>query len=85
MCVLVSLHQWRSERRVAVWLHVPISLSRLSAAAARLGFSFHHARRDVAVLSLWAGHGEDRLPAFATHQVGVAGKRMSLFRDMRTA
>ncbi|XP_048045200.1 nucleoside diphosphate-linked moiety X motif 6 isoform X1 [Megalobrama amblycephala] len=69
----VSLHQWRSERRVAVWLHVPISLSRLSAAAARHGFSFHHARRDVAVLSLWAGHGEDRLPAFATHQIGVAG------------
>ncbi|KAI2656676.1 Nucleoside diphosphate-linked moiety X motif 6 [Labeo rohita] len=70
----VSLGRWRSDGRVAVWLHVPIALSRLSAAAALHGFSFHHARRDVAVLSLWLGPGEDRLPAFATHQVGVAGK-----------
>ncbi|XP_050983625.1 nucleoside diphosphate-linked moiety X motif 6 [Labeo rohita] len=69
----VSLGRWRSDGRVAVWLHVPIALSRLSAAAALHGFSFHHARRDVAVLSLWLGPGEDRLPAFATHQVGVAG------------
>uniref|UniRef100_A0A8C1X9P9 Nucleoside diphosphate-linked moiety X motif 6 n=1 Tax=Cyprinus carpio TaxID=7962 RepID=A0A8C1X9P9_CYPCA len=68
-------HRWRSDGRVAAWLHVPIALSRLSAAAARLGFSFHHARRDEAVLSLWLGPGEDRLPAFATHQVGVAGER----------
>uniref|UniRef100_A0A671P868 Nucleoside diphosphate-linked moiety X motif 6 n=1 Tax=Sinocyclocheilus anshuiensis TaxID=1608454 RepID=A0A671P868_9TELE len=30
-------------------------------------------RRHAAVLSLWLGPGEDRLPAFATHQVGVAG------------
>uniref|UniRef100_A0A8C1BGJ1 Nucleoside diphosphate-linked moiety X motif 6 n=1 Tax=Cyprinus carpio carpio TaxID=630221 RepID=A0A8C1BGJ1_CYPCA len=44
-----------------------------AAAAARHGFRFHHARRDAAVLSLWLGPGEDRLPLFATHQVGVAG------------
>uniref|UniRef100_A0A8C1X9R8 Nucleoside diphosphate-linked moiety X motif 6 n=1 Tax=Cyprinus carpio TaxID=7962 RepID=A0A8C1X9R8_CYPCA len=69
----ITPHRWRSDGRVAAWLHVPIALSRLSAAAARLGFSFHHARRDEAVLSLWLGPGEDRLPAFATHQVGVAG------------
>ncbi|XP_055033269.2 nucleoside diphosphate-linked moiety X motif 6 [Misgurnus anguillicaudatus] len=68
-----SLCHWQSEGRVAVWLHVPITLSRLAAAAACHGFTFHHARRDVAVLSLWVGEGEDRLPAFATHQVGVAG------------
>ncbi|XP_056625136.1 nucleoside diphosphate-linked moiety X motif 6 [Triplophysa dalaica] len=68
-----SLGQWRSEGRVAVWLHVPITQSRLAAAAACHGFSFHHARRDVAVLSLWVGPGPDRLPDFATHQIGVAG------------
>lgn len=75
VCVLESLGQWRSEGRVAVWLHVPIAQSRLAAAAARHGFSFHHARRDVAVLSLWLGPGPDRLPVFATHQIGVAGKK----------
>ncbi|KAA0709835.1 Nucleoside diphosphate-linked moiety X motif 6 [Triplophysa tibetana] len=68
-----SLGQWRSEGRVAVWLHVPITQSRLAAAAACHGFSFHHARGDVAVLSLWVGPGPDRLPEFATHQIGVAG------------
>lgn len=69
----VSLHQWRSEGRVAVWLHVPISQSRVCSAAARHGFSFHHARGDQAVLSVWLAEGQNRLPAFATHQVGVAG------------
>ncbi|XP_077087028.1 nucleoside diphosphate-linked moiety X motif 6 [Siphateles boraxobius] len=69
----VSLRQWRSERRVAVWLHVPLALSRVCSGAARHGFLFHHARGDRAVLSLWVGPGESRLPAFATHQVGVAG------------
>uniref|UniRef100_A0A4W4EBZ9 Nucleoside diphosphate-linked moiety X motif 6 n=1 Tax=Electrophorus electricus TaxID=8005 RepID=A0A4W4EBZ9_ELEEL len=70
-----SLSRWRSEGRTAAWLHVPLSLSRLAAAAAVHGFAFHHARRDAAVLSLWLGPGESRLPGYATHQVGVAGKR----------
>uniref|UniRef100_A0A8C2JUT6 Nucleoside diphosphate-linked moiety X motif 6 n=1 Tax=Cyprinus carpio TaxID=7962 RepID=A0A8C2JUT6_CYPCA len=53
-----------------LYMHVFPCLS--AAAAARHGFRFHHARRDAAVLSLWLGPGEDRLPLFATHQVGVA-------------
>ncbi|KAG7461990.1 hypothetical protein MATL_G00197090 [Megalops atlanticus] len=68
-----SLSQWRAEGRVAVWLHVPISQSRLMGVAASQGFTFHHARQDRATLSLWLGEGESRLPGFATHQVGVAG------------
>ncbi|XP_003970729.1 nucleoside diphosphate-linked moiety X motif 6 [Takifugu rubripes] len=68
-----SLLQWRAEGKAAVWLHVPISLSRCASAAAAHGFTFHHAKDDHAVLTLWLGEGESRLPAFATHQVGVAG------------
>ncbi|KAL2077688.1 hypothetical protein ACEWY4_027192 [Coilia grayii] len=68
-----SLASWRREGKIAVWLHIPISLSRLAAVAATLGFTFHHARQDQAVLCLWMGEGESRLPGFATHQVGVAG------------
>ncbi|XP_035506439.2 nucleoside diphosphate-linked moiety X motif 6 isoform X1 [Scophthalmus maximus] len=68
-----ALVRWRAEGKVAVWLRVPIALSRCAAAAATHGFAFHHARRDHAVLALWLGEGESRLPGFATHQVGVAG------------
>ncbi|KAM3612502.1 uncharacterized protein V6R79_009284 [Siganus canaliculatus] len=68
-----SLLQWKAEGKVAVWLRVPIALSRCAAAASAHGFSFHHAKHDHAVLSLWLAEGESRLPGFATHQIGVAG------------
>ncbi|XP_053514285.1 nucleoside diphosphate-linked moiety X motif 6 isoform X2 [Artibeus jamaicensis] len=68
-----SLQQWRSEGRIAVWLHVPILQSALIAPAAALGFRFHHAEADCATLTLWLGQGPSRLPGYATHQVGVAG------------
>ncbi|XP_076844431.1 nucleoside diphosphate-linked moiety X motif 6 [Brachyhypopomus gauderio] len=68
-----SLSHWRGTGRVAAWLYVPLSLSRLAAVAASHGFTLHHAHRDVVVLNLWMGPGENRLPGYATHQVGVAG------------
>ncbi|XP_061542726.1 nucleoside diphosphate-linked moiety X motif 6 [Phycodurus eques] len=69
-----SLAQWKSEGKLAVWLRVPIAMSRCAATAACAhGFTFHHAQDRHAVLSLWMGGGESRLPRFATHQVGVAG------------
>ncbi|XP_023128358.1 nucleoside diphosphate-linked moiety X motif 6 [Amphiprion ocellaris] len=68
-----SLVQWKADGKVAVWLRVPISLSRCAAAASAHGFTFHHAKNDHTVLALWLGEGESRLPGFATHQIGVAG------------
>ncbi|XP_060935812.1 nucleoside diphosphate-linked moiety X motif 6 [Limanda limanda] len=68
-----ALVRWKAEGKVAVWLRVPISLSRCAAAASTHGFTFHHARHDHAVLALWLGEGQSRLPGFATHQIGVAG------------
>ncbi|XP_061833268.1 nucleoside diphosphate-linked moiety X motif 6 [Nerophis lumbriciformis] len=68
-----SVARWKEEGKVAVWLRVPIALSRCAAAAAAHGFVFHHARDRHAVLALWMGGGPSRLPGFATHQVGVAG------------
>ncbi|XP_066498475.1 nucleoside diphosphate-linked moiety X motif 6 [Hoplias malabaricus] len=68
-----SLSQWRSEGKIAVWLYVPLAQCRFAEAAAFHGFTFHHAHGDMAVLSLWMGSGESRLPSYATHQVGVAG------------
>ncbi|XP_077433478.1 nucleoside diphosphate-linked moiety X motif 6 [Vanacampus margaritifer] len=68
-----SLARWKSEGKLAVWLRVPIAMSRCASAASAHGFTFHHAQERHAVLALWMGAGESRLPRFATHQVGVAG------------
>ncbi|XP_036097284.1 nucleoside diphosphate-linked moiety X motif 6 isoform X2 [Molossus molossus] len=68
-----AIQRWRSEGRVAAWLHVPILQSRFIAPAAALGFCFHHAEADSSTLTLWLGPGPSRLPGYATHQVGVAG------------
>ncbi|XP_029797121.1 nucleoside diphosphate-linked moiety X motif 6 isoform X2 [Suricata suricatta] len=68
-----AVQQWRSEGRIAVWLHIPILQSRFIAPAASLGFCFHHAESDSSTLTLWLGEGPSRLPGYATHQVGVAG------------
>ncbi|TRY81395.1 hypothetical protein DNTS_000641 [Danionella cerebrum] len=68
-----SLSVWRSEGRVCVWLPLSLALCRLCSPAALEGFTFHHARGDSALLSLWLAPGADARPAYATHQVGVAG------------
>ncbi|XP_049994245.1 nucleoside diphosphate-linked moiety X motif 6 isoform X1 [Alexandromys fortis] len=68
-----AIRRWRSEGRVAAWLHVPILQSHFIAPAASLGFHFHHAESDSSTLTLWLGEGPSRLPGYATHQVGVAG------------
>ncbi|XP_006750377.1 nucleoside diphosphate-linked moiety X motif 6-like [Leptonychotes weddellii] len=68
-----AVQRWRSEGRIAVWLHIPILQSRFIAPAASLGFCFHHAESDSSTLTLWLGEGPSRLPGYATHQVGVAG------------
>lgn len=56
----------------AVWLDVPLSRARLMEAAGAAGFAFHHAEGDTAALSQWLRPAEEsRIPAYATHQVGV--------------
>ncbi|XP_068960970.1 nucleoside diphosphate-linked moiety X motif 6 isoform X2 [Petaurus breviceps papuanus] len=68
-----SIQQWRSEGRIAIWLHVPIFQSQFISPAASLGLRFHHAESDASLMTLWLGEGPSRLPGYATHQVGVAG------------
>ncbi|XP_048461313.1 nucleoside diphosphate-linked moiety X motif 6 isoform X2 [Rhincodon typus] len=68
-----AIKHWKAEGRVAVWLHVPILQSRFIPGAAAQGFTFHHAEKNQSTLALWLAKGESRLPAYATHQVGVAG------------
>uniref|UniRef100_A0ABM5GJI3 Nucleoside diphosphate-linked moiety X motif 6 n=1 Tax=Pogona vitticeps TaxID=103695 RepID=A0ABM5GJI3_9SAUR len=69
-----SVKQWKAEGHIAVWLHVPILQSRFIAVAAEQGFAFHHAESNSAALTLWLAGGHNRLPVYATHQLGVAGE-----------
>ncbi|XP_068136228.1 nucleoside diphosphate-linked moiety X motif 6 [Hyperolius riggenbachi] len=68
-----AIQKWRKEGRIAVWMHVPITMSGLISFAASEGFTFHHAKNDTSTLTLWLKDGPSRLPAYATHQIGVAG------------
>ncbi|XP_075056246.1 nucleoside diphosphate-linked moiety X motif 6 isoform X2 [Mixophyes fleayi] len=68
-----AIRRWKEEGRIAVWLHIPITLSGLIAYAASEGFTFHHAVHNTSTLTLWLKDEPNRLPGYATHQVGVAG------------
>ncbi|EKX54920.1 hypothetical protein GUITHDRAFT_42753, partial [Guillardia theta CCMP2712] len=65
----------KSEQMKSCWLQLPIALSSFAAVAnTNEGFTFHHAKDDYVVLKLWLREGEeDKVPDFATHQVGCAG------------
>ena len=57
------------------WLKVPIYQASLIEVAADRGFEFHHtAGGEHCILKKWLRpEEEDKVPPFATHQVGVAG------------
>ncbi len=69
-----DISHWQSEGRSAVWLHIPISLSSLIAAASEQGFSLHHGKGEEVVMNLWLLEDKpNKLPHYATHQVRVCG------------
>lgn len=74
-CILTeSLTRWAAEDSCGIWLRVTLQQSALIAVAAKYGFRYHHAENEHAVLCKWIEDSPCRLPRFATHQVGVAGK-----------
>lgn len=69
-----SLEVWKSEKRTAVWIYLPIHLSEFASISSKYGFKYHHAENDEAVLTLWLKTDrESKIPRYATHQMGVAG------------
>ena len=69
-----SLDHWRGEGRQSAMLRLPIELAGLASVAAEHGFEFHHAEGRHCVLKCWLPTDrEDKVPPYATHQVGVAG------------
>jgi 8-oxo-dGTP pyrophosphatase MutT (NUDIX family) len=73
-----SLERWRQEGIKSCMLKLPIEAAGLASVAAEEGFVFHHVPLDAdgrhVVLKRWLAEGlEDKVPPFATHQVGIAG------------
>lgn len=72
--IIGALKRWKDDQLRSVLLQVPISQSHLIRVASQNGFIYHHARTNIAVLSLWLVENTDsKIPLFANHQVGVAG------------
>lgn len=66
-----------------MWLHLPAALGAYIPHAVSLGFSLHHAVEQQVVLCQWlAGDRASKLPAYSSHQVGVAG--LVLWEEHRT-
>ncbi len=65
---------WKKEGRSAVWLHLPIVHCGLISAATQMGFTLHHAFNNEIVLNQWLDDSRpNKIPHFASHQVGVCG------------
>ena len=59
----------------AIWLHIPIPLSRLISLASEQGFTLHHGTESEVLMTKWLQEGRtNRLPRYASHQVGVCGE-----------
>ncbi|XP_059150075.1 nucleoside diphosphate-linked moiety X motif 6-like [Physella acuta] len=69
-----SLESWRAQCITSVWIKLSLSQGGLIAIASKFGFKFHHAEGDVATITKWMDDStENKIPPFATHQVGVSG------------
>jgi hypothetical protein len=58
----------------AAWLKVPLEQSGLIPDAAAMGFRYHHALKDHAMLVQWLQeHKPNKIADYASHQVGACG------------
>ena len=79
-CITIGhLAEWKLQNRSAVWLHIPIALGALIPLAAEKGFTIHHGGAEEVVMNQWlATNRPNKLPDYASHQVGVCGKDRSV-------
>ena len=72
---LVQVTESKNEGRSAVWLHIPVKHSALVSEVVISGFTLHHAYNNEIVLYKWLDDTrQNKIPHFASHQVGVCGK-----------
>jgi len=73
-----SIDFWKTHDTISAWVHVPMNRARLVEALTEPDFAFelHHTNNteQTIVLKRWLiDNTEDKIPPFATHQVGCAG------------
>ena len=73
---------WREAGVCGLWLKVPVTKAHLIAEALQQGFDCHHAEKDYIMLTQWLPACENRLPASASHQVGVGAFVLNEHREV---
>ncbi len=68
-----TLEDLRANSTSACWVRLPISHTPYIPTFDAVGFSLHHATPTHAAMYIWLGKGENKVPEYATHQVGVGG------------
>jgi len=73
--LFVTLNSLKDKKKTAVYLKVDVLRAHYMPVASMYGFKLHHAEveSDNVVMLLWLGAGENRVPPYATHHVGVGG------------
>jgi ADP-ribose pyrophosphatase YjhB (NUDIX family) len=72
--IAASVEHWREQGSKSCMLRLPVEHAGLATVAAQHGFEFHRAEGRHAVMKLWLKPAlEDKVPPYATHQVGIAG------------
>eukprot|EP00049_Salpingoeca_infusionum_P008318 m.135606 g.135606 ORF g.135606 m.135606 type:complete len:297 (-) comp13979_c3_seq1:158-1048(-) len=70
----VALGTWKEAKRSAAWLHIAPEDGRLIPIALAQGFHIHHGTTDRIAMMQWLRTDIPcMIPAYATHNVGVAG------------
>ena len=83
--LLESILQWQKDAKKSVWMKVPIAQSYLIPVAFSHGFSYHHAVDDYAMLLKWLPKRvPNKVPPYATHQVGVSGTLLILSYTLKS-
>lgn len=69
-----------------MWLKVPTDFCHYISIASHYGFQFHHTQPKHVMMYLWLPEDvPDKVPAFGTHHLGVAGapRRASAVRQQQ--
>jgi 8-oxo-dGTP pyrophosphatase MutT (NUDIX family) len=68
-----TLEHFRSEKVKGVFLEMNIDQCSFIIVAKEKGFTFHHTNGNYLTMQTWLREGKSRLPAYASHYVGVGG------------
>ncbi|CAM9691442.1 unnamed protein product, partial [Hapterophycus canaliculatus] len=72
--LFATVNQLRKDSKAAVWLKVPTDFCHFISIASHYGFKLHHTQPKFIMMYLWLPEDiEDKVPAYGTHHLGVAG------------